>query len=196
MLTFRDTLVDTFDSSDDVPAVSGHRLRVPPPLPYDTVIVTGVTGVTRTSATATSSLAKEPALPAPPRLWPRPRVIPPRSPVGMLAHEMTRRIADHMTAARSVVTLLETEVVCLDDETPTQPPLAFLPERPPARPRATRPPIRRSVILPWPAALMLLAIAGGVVFEHVQRGDLGEVVQTGIDSTRVQLADAARRVHF
>jgi hypothetical protein len=43
---------------------------------------------------------------------------------------------------------------------------------PPARRRR----IRRSVILPWPSAVMLVAIVVAKIVEHVRRGDLIETI--------------------
>lgn len=52
------------------------------------------------------------------------------------------------------------------------------------RTQARRQRILRRVILPWPAAVMIAAVAGGVIFEHAERGDTWSAIASTVDSAQ------------
>jgi hypothetical protein len=56
------------------------------------------------------------------------------------------------------------------------------PRTPPAP--AKRPRILRRVVLPWPAAVMIAAVAGAVIFEHAQRGDTLSAIGSTVESAQ------------
>jgi hypothetical protein len=113
----------------------------------------------------------------------------------MLAHQITRQIEDHMSARTLPISLRDEDVVCVeDDDNPFVPaPIFFMQVAapPPVRSHSR---IRRSVILPWPAALMLLAIAGGFIYEHAQRGDLRQVVESSVHSAELASSTVIARI--
>ncbi|MEO6577241.1 MAG: hypothetical protein ABIP89_25555 [Polyangiaceae bacterium] len=50
------------------------------------------------------------------------------------------------------------------------------------RTKAKRQRILRKAVLPWPAVVMVAAVAGGVIFEHAQRGDTWSTITSTVDS--------------
>ncbi len=114
----------------------------------------------------------------------------------MLAHQLTRQIEEHMTARTCSIMLHDADVVCVeDDDDPRAPgPIFFTPVvAPPPKMRAPSR-IRRSVILPWPAALMLLAIVGGCIYEHAHRGDLRQVVESSVHAAHLASTTVLARI--
>ena len=98
-----------------------------------------------------------------------------------------------MIARTRAVLLHDADVVCVeDDDNPFVPAPIFFTVAVPAPKMRSR--IRRSAILPWPSALMLVAIAAGFIYEHAQRGDLRQVIESSVHSAQIASADVIARI--